>query len=72
MSVVSHQFTVDEPGTYFYHSHNANQMADGLYGAFIVEDPASLNTTSNSVCFPPGGSYCVSNTNYHESTGMRV
>ena len=26
-------------GTYFYHAHSAGHSTDGLYGAFIVEDP---------------------------------
>jgi FtsP/CotA-like multicopper oxidase with cupredoxin domain len=27
-------------GTFWYHSHYANQYCDGLRGAFVVRDPA--------------------------------
>ncbi|KAL1592236.1 hypothetical protein SLS60_011313 [Paraconiothyrium brasiliense] len=30
---------VDQPGTYWYHSHVRGQYPDGLRGAFIVHDP---------------------------------
>lgn len=30
---------VDQPGTYWYHSHNFAQYPDGLWGPFIVHDP---------------------------------
>lgn len=30
---------VDQPGTYWYHSHLKGQYPDGLRGAFIVNDP---------------------------------
>ncbi len=39
----TYEFTVTEPGTYWYHSHMPpvlDQMDMGLYGAFIVKDPA--------------------------------
>ena len=32
---------VDQPGTYWYHSHNAGQYPDGLRGPLIVHDPDS-------------------------------
>jgi len=36
-----YDFTVPDAGTYWYHSHNrsAEQVARGLYGALIVEEP---------------------------------
>lgn len=38
----TYEFVADKPGTYWYHSHqdSVNQVDRGLYGAFIVEDPA--------------------------------
>ena len=38
----AYTFVVDKPGTYWYHPHfdTAAQVDRGLYGAFIVEDPA--------------------------------
>lgn len=30
---------IDQPGTYWYHSHNAAQYPDGLRGPVIVNDP---------------------------------
>ncbi|KAK3301403.1 Cupredoxin [Chaetomium fimeti] len=38
-SSVKYQFTVDAPGTYWYHSHNMGQYPDGLRGSLIVKDP---------------------------------
>ncbi|KAK4144293.1 multicopper oxidase [Dichotomopilus funicola] len=38
-STVKYQFTVDTPGTYWYHSHNMGQYPDGLRGPLIVQDP---------------------------------
>ncbi|MEW5310794.1 MAG: hypothetical protein WDW38_002557 [Sanguina aurantia] len=38
--VSSYVFTVDVPGTYFYHSHVGLQMDLGLVGPLIVVDPA--------------------------------
>ncbi|MFQ6171315.1 multicopper oxidase family protein [Oryzobacter sp. R7] len=35
-----HEFTVPDPGTYFYHPHTGVQLDRGLYGALVVEDPA--------------------------------
>lgn len=37
----TYSFTVDQPGTFWYHPHfdTAAQVDLGLYGAFIVEDP---------------------------------
>ncbi|KAF2683691.1 multicopper oxidase [Lentithecium fluviatile CBS 122367] len=35
----TYNFTVDQPGTYWYHSHVRGQYPDGLRGAFIVDDP---------------------------------
>ncbi|KAK4153229.1 multicopper oxidase [Chaetomidium leptoderma] len=38
-SSVKYQFTVDAPGTYWYHSHDMGQYPDGLRGPLIVQDP---------------------------------
>ncbi|KAF1947444.1 hypothetical protein EJ02DRAFT_507888 [Clathrospora elynae] len=38
-SSFTYNFTVDQPGTYWYHSHERGQYPDGLRGAFIVHDP---------------------------------
>ncbi|OIW27958.1 hypothetical protein CONLIGDRAFT_682964 [Coniochaeta ligniaria NRRL 30616] len=35
----TYDFVVDQPGTYWYHSHNKGQYPDGLRGPFIVHDP---------------------------------
>ena len=35
-----YEFTVPDPGTYFYHPHSGVQLDRGLYGALVVEDPA--------------------------------
>ncbi|KAF1844187.1 multicopper oxidase [Cucurbitaria berberidis CBS 394.84] len=35
----TYNFTVDQPGTYWYHSHEHGQYPDGLRGALIVHDP---------------------------------
>lgn len=32
---------MDQPGTYWYHSHNHGQYPDGLRGALIIHDPDS-------------------------------
>lgn len=32
---------IEQPGTYWYHSHNIAQYPDGLRGALIVHDPDS-------------------------------
>ncbi|KZF23935.1 multicopper oxidase [Xylona heveae TC161] len=36
-----YNFTVDQPGTYWYHSHERGQYPDGLRGPLIVNDPKS-------------------------------
>ena len=36
-----YDFRIDQPGTYWYHSHEAGQYPDGLRGALIVNDPNS-------------------------------
>ena len=35
-----YEFTVPDPGTYFFHPHAGVQLDRGLYGVLIVEDPA--------------------------------
>ncbi|KAK5054017.1 hypothetical protein LTR84_001979 [Exophiala bonariae] len=35
----TYSFTVDQPGTYWYHSHVGGQYPDGLRGPLIVHDP---------------------------------
>jgi iron transport multicopper oxidase len=35
----TYNFTVDQPGTYWYHSHTKGQYPDGLRGPLIVKDP---------------------------------
>lgn len=40
-STFTYNFTVDQPGTYWYHSHVDGQYPDGLRGPFIVHDPDS-------------------------------
>ncbi|KAH6644676.1 Cupredoxin [Boeremia exigua] len=37
----TYNFTVDQPGTYWYHSHVRGQYPDGLRGPLIVKDPES-------------------------------
>ena len=37
----TYNFTVDQPGTYWYHSHIHGQYPDGLRGPLIVHDPDS-------------------------------
>ncbi|KAM0798798.1 iron transport multicopper oxidase FET3 precursor [Usnea florida] len=37
----TYNFTVDQPGTYWYHSHEVAQYPDGLRGPLIVHDPDS-------------------------------
>ncbi|CAF9922616.1 MAG: hypothetical protein ALECFALPRED_002131, partial [Alectoria fallacina] len=34
-------FTVNQPGTYWYHSHNGGQYPDGFRGPILIHDPAS-------------------------------
>ncbi|NNM47839.1 multicopper oxidase family protein [Knoellia koreensis] len=36
----TYDFTVPDPGTYFYHPHTGVQLDRGLYGVFVVDDPA--------------------------------
>lgn len=36
-----YEFTVDQVGTYWYHSHQQSQYPDGLRGALVVHDPNS-------------------------------
>ncbi|KAF2423751.1 FET Ferroxidase [Tothia fuscella] len=40
-SSFTYNFTVAQPGTYWYHSHVRGQYPDGLRGPFIVNDPNS-------------------------------
>ena len=37
----TYEFTVSDPGTYFYHSHYGTQLDRGLYGPLIVTDPGA-------------------------------
>jgi FtsP/CotA-like multicopper oxidase with cupredoxin domain len=36
----TYEFTVPDPGTYFYHPHSGLQLDRGLHGALLVDDPA--------------------------------
>ncbi|RDW67575.1 hypothetical protein BP6252_08971 [Coleophoma cylindrospora] len=36
---MTYDFVVDQPGTYWYHSHETAQYPDGLRGPMIVHDP---------------------------------
>ncbi|KAL2560654.1 hypothetical protein GLYMA_20G051900v4 [Glycine max] len=38
-----YRFTVDRPGTYFYHGHHGMQRSAGLYGSLIVDLPKGQN-----------------------------
>lgn len=40
-SSFTYNFTVDQPGTYWYHSHVRGQYPDGLRGPLIVNDPVN-------------------------------
>ncbi|PYI00842.1 multicopper oxidase [Aspergillus sclerotiicarbonarius CBS 121057] len=40
-SSFQYNFTVDQPGTYWYHSHHHIQYPDGLRGLLIIDDPDS-------------------------------
>ncbi|USP80192.1 multicopper ferroxidase [Curvularia clavata] len=40
-SSFTYNFTVNQPGTYWYHSHERGQYPDGLRGPLIVHDPES-------------------------------
>ncbi|KAH7139894.1 Cupredoxin [Dactylonectria estremocensis] len=35
----TYNFTVEQPGTYWYHSHSHGQYPDGLRGPLIINDP---------------------------------
>jgi len=35
-----YDFSVPDPGTYFYHPHSGVQLDRGLYGVLIVDDPS--------------------------------
>ncbi|KAL1899946.1 hypothetical protein Cpir12675_001167 [Ceratocystis pirilliformis] len=37
----TYRFTLQQPGTYWYHSHHRGQYPDGLRGPLIIHDPAS-------------------------------
>ena len=37
----TYSFAINQPGTYWYHSHTAGQYPDGLRGPIIVNDPNS-------------------------------
>ncbi|MCI4065681.1 multicopper oxidase family protein [Micromonospora sp. R77] len=36
----TYEFTVPDPGTYFYHPHSGVQLDRALYGVLVVDDPA--------------------------------
>ncbi len=38
---MTYNFTVDQPGTYWYHSHEPAQYPDGLRAPLIIHDPAN-------------------------------
>ncbi|KAF4637511.1 hypothetical protein G7Y89_g556 [Cudoniella acicularis] len=38
-SQFTYNFTVNQPGTYWYHSHNLGQYPDGLRAPLIISDP---------------------------------
>lgn len=38
----TYDFTVDQAGTYWYHSHTGSQYADGLRGMFVIEPEEPL------------------------------
>ncbi|KAI3332769.1 Cupredoxin [Ustulina deusta] len=40
-SSFTYNFTINQPGTYWYHSHTGGQYPDGLRGPLIVHDPQS-------------------------------
>ncbi|ORY55098.1 Cupredoxin [Pseudomassariella vexata] len=40
-SSFTYNFTIDQPGTYWYHSHTHGQYPDGLRGPLIIHDPDS-------------------------------
>ncbi|KAJ2979753.1 hypothetical protein NUW58_g7124 [Xylaria curta] len=40
-SSFTYNFTINQPGTYWYHSHTGGQYPDGLRGPLIIHDPDS-------------------------------
>ncbi|KAI1826942.1 multicopper oxidase [Xylaria intraflava] len=40
-SSLTYNFTINQPGTYWYHSHTQGQYPDGLRGPLVVHDPNS-------------------------------
>ncbi|WQF81562.1 Putative multicopper oxidase, second cupredoxin domain, multicopper oxidase, copper-binding protein [Colletotrichum destructivum] len=40
-SSFTYNFTINQPGTYWYHSHTQSQYPDGIRGPLIVHDPDS-------------------------------
>lgn len=46
-----YEFVVPDAGTYWYHSHNRSfeQVARGLYGALIVEEPSPMDIDRDEV-----------------------
>ncbi|WYZ37375.1 hypothetical protein EsH8_II_000881 [Colletotrichum jinshuiense] len=37
----TYNFTINQPGTYWYHSHTQSQYPDGLRGPLVIHDPDS-------------------------------
>ncbi|KAB8437403.1 hypothetical protein FH972_025081 [Carpinus fangiana] len=48
-SSITYNFTVNQPGTYWYHSHKRGQYPDGLRGAFLVTDPNAPFTFDSEI-----------------------
>ena len=42
-----YEFTLPDPGSYFYHPHTGTQLDRGLYGALIVDDPSESTTSTD-------------------------
>ncbi|MGD2140930.1 MAG: copper resistance system multicopper oxidase, partial [Burkholderiales bacterium] len=42
----TYRFKVQQTGTYWYHSHSANQEQTGMYGGIVIDDPASNASSS--------------------------
>ncbi|KAF9870500.1 multicopper oxidase [Colletotrichum karsti] len=40
-SSFTYNFTINQPGTYWYHSHTQSQYPDGLRGPLVIHDPDS-------------------------------
>ncbi|KAK1542787.1 multicopper oxidase [Colletotrichum paranaense] len=40
-SSFTYNFTINQPGTYWYHSHTQSQYPDGLRQVFVIHDPSS-------------------------------